>query len=157
MIARRLLVVVTLAAGLAGGCGVRSGPAAEWVARVQEQSAGADRARARGDQAAARGLLAGIARAPGPPGVAAADARAVRMDACFRLAMLELEGANPRAAREWAEQGLALGAGRDVFTANLHLAHGKALEGLGVDLEASASYHRALVVSEALLGAALDR
>ncbi|MCK7475969.1 MAG: hypothetical protein MZV49_26295 [Rhodopseudomonas palustris] len=66
------------------------------------------------------------------------------MDALFRLALVELEASNPRRARERAEQGLALGAGRDVFTANLYLAHGRALEGLGIDLEAAASYHRAL-------------
>ena len=153
----RLLVVLFLL-GSAAGCGVRSSSrTAEWMVLVREASVGADRTRARGDLAGARGLLIGFARSPGPAGVAPEDSRAVRMDAYFRLAMLELEDASPQAARQWAEQGLALGDRRDVFTANLHLAHGRALEALGVDLEAQASYHRALVVTEALLGTVLDK
>ena len=147
-----------LVACAAAGCGVRSSTATRaWVAGVVEASASADKARARGDLALARGVLEGIAGGPVPDGVAVADGRAVRMDAYFRLAVIELDDSRPAAARAWAEQGLALGAGRDVFTANLHLARGRALEALGVDLEASASYHRALVVTEALLGAALDQ
>ena len=154
----RRLVVLLLVAWVAAGCGVRrSTDSGRWLVTITQASGGAEMARARGDRAEARRMLVAIVEAPRPAGVWPDDLRAVRMDACFRLAQLELEDSNPKAARDRAEQGLALGAGRDVFTANLHLAHGLALEGLGIDLEASASYHRALVVSEALLGAALDR
>jgi hypothetical protein len=154
----RLLVALTLVvAGAAAGCGVRpSTGAGAWAGQVREASARADAARARGDRVLARGELITVARAAAPQGVVPEDARAVRMDAYFRLATLELEDANPGAAQKWAERGLELGAGRDVFTANLYLARAQALEALGVDLEAQASYHRALVVTEALLGTALE-
>ena len=155
MMVRRLLVLVLLC--MAAGCGVRGAAARAWTAQVQDASVRADQVRARGDLAGARGALIGLATLSVPAGVAADDGRAVRMDAFFRLAQLELQDSNPKAARDWAERGLALGAHRDVFTANLHLAHGRALEALGVDLEAQASYHRALVVTEALLGTALDQ
>jgi hypothetical protein len=152
----RVLVVLALA-GAATGCGVRSTSAGAWAAQVSDASARADHVRAYGERAAARLALISLTQLPVPDGVAPDDGRAVRMDAFFRLAQLELEDSSPKAARAWAEQGLALGARGDVFTANLHLAHGRALEALGVDLEAQASYHRALVVTEALLGTALDQ
>jgi hypothetical protein len=154
-----LLFTLAAVATVGAGCGLtsRSAAAAAWVAAAAARGRSAEQASDRGDRAAARELLKGVALGAVAPGVAAPDRRVVRMDAFHRLAEIELLDSRPAAAREWAEQGLALGARRDVFTANLHLAHGRALEALGVDVEASASYHRALVVSESLLGAGLDR
>ena len=155
--ARLLLVLAVVGAGAAAGCGMRSTPAGAWAAQVHDASVRADHVRAYGERDRARRWLVSITTTPVPDGVSPDDSRAVCMDAFFRLAQLELEDSNPKAARQWAEQGLALGARQDVFTANLHLVHGRALEALGVDLEAQASYHRALVVTEALLGTALGK
>jgi hypothetical protein len=148
---------VAALATAAAGCG-RAAPASEaaaWVNRAAGAHRRADQAAARGAFDEARAARRGLAEGPAAPGVAAADRRAVRMDAYSRLAELELRAGHAAAAATWADAGLALGPGRDVFTANLYLARGRALEARGVDREAAASYHRALVVSESLLGAAL--
>jgi hypothetical protein len=50
-----------------------------------------------------------------------------------------------------ARRGLSLGKALDVFTANLWLVRGEALEALGRDSEAAASYYAALEIDNALL------
>ncbi|NOY93341.1 MAG: hypothetical protein GXP55_19320, partial [Deltaproteobacteria bacterium] len=47
------------------------------------------------------------------------------------------------------------GEAEDVFAAGAHIARGRALEALDRAPEATADYHRALTIDEALLGQAL--
>jgi tetratricopeptide (TPR) repeat protein len=97
-----------------------------------------------------------IADGATPEDVLPLDARVLRQDACYRLAELALASGQPAEALARAERGLALGDELDVFSANLHIARGRALEGLARPVEAAAAYHRALVVHEALLAEALS-
>jgi hypothetical protein len=152
---RRVIIAALAAAISAGGCATGDASAAAWVQRAAAASQAADRARARGDLEAARADLVLLVAAPAAPGVSADDRRAVLMDAYYRLAEIETGVGQPAAARAWVERGLALGDRQDLFTANLLLAQGHALEAAGEGPKAAASYHRALLIDEALLGAAL--
>ncbi len=102
-----------------------------------------------------RPQLERLLTAPLPPAWSAQDARWVRKDIHFRLACLDLDAKNPKAALARAEAGLALGQERDLFTANLLIARAQALENLHRDLEAAEAYHQALQINEILLAQAL--
>ncbi|MBN2496296.1 MAG: hypothetical protein JXR96_17010 [Deltaproteobacteria bacterium] len=136
------------------GCAARSESAAS-LERALLAHRAADEALDRGDLDTARSRLLELARAESVAGLAGGEARALRADALYRLAELELAAARPARALGFAEQGLTLG-GADLFAANLLVSRGRALERLGRELEAVESYHRALLINERLLGEALD-
>lgn len=151
---RWMLPPLLLGLVLAAGCS-RRGEAGPWLARALAAHQRADAQLDRGRLDAARQSLQAMVEQPPPAGLAAADARVVRQDAFYRLAQIELLADRPRAALDWCRQGLALGDAGDLFAANLHLDRGRALERLGRDRDAAAAYHRALLINEKLLAAAL--
>jgi hypothetical protein len=142
------------ALALATACSGRT-DASDWIERAEAAHHDADRLLARGDVAGARAALRAPAEAPVPGTASPGDARIVRQDLYSRLATLETEHAEPKDAVRWATAGLSLGRGEDVFTANLEIVRGRALERLGDANGASRDYHDALVVTEALLDLSL--
>jgi tetratricopeptide (TPR) repeat protein len=145
--------LLLLAGALLAGCAAE--PAgSEWFLSVQAASEQADRLEAAGDAAGARAALEEALSRPAS-GVHPGDARALRQDLLFRAGCLELASGRHDAARAQAEQGLALGRVQDVFTANLLILRGRALEAAGDARAAGRDYHDALVINEALLDAAL--
>jgi hypothetical protein len=135
-------------------CSGRTGTS-DWIERAETAHHDADRLLPLGDVAAARTALRAAAEAPVPEGASPRDARIVRQDLYCRLASLEVDRADPAEAVRWATTGLSLGRGEDVFTANLEIVRGRALERLGNANDASRDYHDALVVTEALLDLSL--
>jgi hypothetical protein len=150
-----LALAAVVVVAVAAGCSAHDVRPAAWVQRAAAQSVTADTLTARGDLEAARATLVSLVDAPVASGVDANDRRAVLMDAYARLAEIEVGRGQAAAARAWVDRGLALGARTDLFTANLLLAQGHALEAGGEAPRAAASYHRALMINEALLTAAL--
>jgi hypothetical protein len=135
-------------------CCSREPPGARWFDSVQESSGLAEERLAAGDVAGAREALdAGLAVPPA--GAPSEDVRLVHRDLLYRLAMLDLESKRFAEARQGADRGLAFGRETNVFTANLLVVRGKALEGEGDASGASRDYHEALLINERLLGAAL--
>lgn len=154
---RRVLAAVLLLTSFGlGAAACVDDDAGAWLARAKSAHAAADRALSAGDIVAAREALASFAEQPPPHGVAPEDARVVRQDVHYRLSRLALEAGDPDAALRWAEEGLALGRGDDVFTANLYVARGQAREALGQPAEAAADYHEALKINEQLLEVVLE-
>jgi hypothetical protein len=151
-VAAFLALVSALA--LATACSGRA-DASAWIERGEAAHHDADRLLAQGDVAGARAALRAAAEAPVPEAASPGDARIVRQDIYSRLATLEAEHAEPKEAVRWATRGLSLGRGEDVFTANLEIVRGRALERLGDASGASRDYHDALVVTEALLDLSL--
>jgi hypothetical protein len=101
-------------------------------------------------------MLEQLVSRPAPASVASGDRRAVLQDAYARLAIIALaEHAAAQAIRD-ADAGLALGEGRDVFTATLRTLRGRAAEALGNDAEAARDYEAAQLIDEALLQGALS-
>jgi len=154
----RAIMAAAMAAVLAGcaGCAGRA-DSGRWVRRALETNRLADRALAERDTATAVGLLRDLARDQAPAAVSARDGRLVRQDACFRLALLQLQQDRPDQALGWAEYGLELGRGQDLFTANLLVARGHANQALGHDKPAARDYHQALLINEDLMNQALGR
>jgi len=149
-----LLLTAALAAVLAAGaCEVPGGGA--WLDAAAEAHRRADEAVARGDRVAALAALATFVDAPRPPSLAGHDRRIVVQDAYFRLAVLALEDGDPAASRAWADRGLLAGHAADVFTANLLVARGKALEASGDAAQAAMDYLAAQRIGERLLEQAL--
>jgi tetratricopeptide (TPR) repeat protein len=140
---------------LVGSCSHRAQPS-PWLSEALASHRKADAELDRGDLDAARQSLVGLVDRASSGGLSPVDERVIRQDALFRLAELELAGGSPDAALIWGERGLALGDGGDLITANLYLSSGRALERLGRDPEAAASYQRALAINERLLDSALD-
>ncbi len=140
------LLVATMLASCA-----RRADTGRWVDDIHQANIRADRALSDGDLVAARTILKQVAEKPLPKGLAQQDGLVVRKDACFRLAMLELRAERPKIALEWADRGLGLDKRGDLFTANLLVARGSALEALGKDSLAAKSYNRALGINEKLL------
>ncbi len=134
-------------------CG--QGDASAWAEGVSQSARAAEQAQATGDVDGARAQLEAILEREVPAGVAQADARIVRQDAATRLSALALKQGDAAAALGWADTGLNQGEAEDVFAAGAHIARGRALEALDRAPEATADYHRALVIDEALLGEAL--
>jgi hypothetical protein len=139
---RRALMLVVLGTA----CSRDPGEAA-WVAEVARQHAQADRLLDEGDAGGARRVLQALVEAPARPLPAP-----LAQDARFRLARIALASGDAATAAREAEAGLALGAGRDLQTANLLIVRAAALEGLRRGAEAAADYERALAINEALLG-----
>jgi tetratricopeptide (TPR) repeat protein len=126
----------------------------EWIASVQKASASADELVASGRPEDARHALEAALALPSH-GMDREDVRVVRQDLFYRVGRLDLAAGRADAARARADQGLTLGRGSDVFTANLLILRGRALETAGNAAAASRDYHEALVINEALLDKAL--
>lgn len=147
---RATLIAVTLVALGLAGCAARSDPE-DWVTRTEGAHQTADERLGQGDVDGARSALRSATETAVPKGTNAEDARVVKQDLYYRLAALELAQNRTDEAIRWATTGLDLGRGSDVFTANLHIARGKALERRGDASGASRDYHDALLITEALL------
>jgi hypothetical protein len=149
-----VLCVALVAVVVLPGCASRSEPR-EWIESSEASHREADRLAASGDPSGAADALRRAATRPAPAGMSAEDARVVRQDLYYRLAMGELGASRAHEAVQAATDGLALGQRRDVFTANLLVVRGQAYEAIGDRKNASVDYHEALVVNEALLDTAL--
>ncbi len=130
--------------------------AAEWLMSVRSAHLQADGALSAGELERAASVLRGVAGVGVPSEVSTEHGRVVLQDLMFRLAEVELERAQHDAALVAADAGLAHGRGDDVFTANLLIARGAALEAKGRDTEAAASYYEALEINRALLAELLE-
>jgi hypothetical protein len=129
--------------------------AAEWLAKARQAHDLADAAlREKHPDDARAALLAALDPEP-PQQLRAEDARVVRQDLCFHVAQVELADADPSAALGFAGRGLGYGKLDDVFTANLLVVRGRALQALSRPAEAASSYQAALQINERLLRAAL--
>jgi tetratricopeptide (TPR) repeat protein len=144
---RRLLTVAALAA-LCCACG----RAPSWVEAARTANERADAALLRGDAVSALSALDAFADAAVPNTVARPDRRRVLQDVFYRLSELETL-VDARRAVAYADRGLTLGEHEDVFTANLWVAKGDALEQLGDDSGAARAFARALRINEILLDA----
>jgi tetratricopeptide (TPR) repeat protein len=149
-------ISILLIATLLASCSRRV-DSVRWVNDIGEANQQADRALSEGNLVAARSILGQVAEKPLPAGIAQQDGLVVRKDACFRLAMLELQAGRPKIALEWADRGLGLDRRADLFTANLLVARATALEAQGKDAKAAGSYKRALEINEKLLKAELKK
>jgi hypothetical protein len=129
----------------------------DWVTQAESAHHVADERLGQGDFEGARSALRSATESKVPKGTNPEDARVVRQDLYYRLAALELSQNKPEEARRWATVGLELGRGTDVFTANLYIARGKALERRGDASGASRDYHDALLITEALLDKSLGK
>lgn len=149
-----LVICAVLAVCVASACGA-SEPAPEptaldaetWLEEVERAHVTADSGSASQASAALRAVLA----TPVPPDVLVAHRRVVHQDLLFRLARVALEADRAADALAATDRGLALGQEPDVFTANLHLARGEALEALGRATEAASAYFEALEINRKLL------
>ena len=143
-----------LVALLVSGCAAQVEPD-EWISAAAEAHERADKGLSAAEWDFARFSLIRVVESRAPAGLAAEDERAVRQDTLFRLSEIELLQGRAEGALEWANQGLDLGDGNDLFAANLHISRGRALERLGQELEAAQAYHRALKINEQLLARVL--
>ena len=129
--------------------------AAAWVERVRVAHLRADDHARAGEVERALVELRAAVETAAPDAVHPEHLRAARQDLWFRIAQLELARARASVAIASTDAGLALGRARDVFTANLLIARGEALEAEGRRTEAAASYFEALQINAQLLRAAL--
>jgi len=129
--------------------------AASWVEGATTANGAADRAIAAEDWGEARGILRAAVDREVPDAVAEQDARIVRQDLLYRLALVELGAGDATAAADRADEGLNLGRAEDVFTANLLVARARAREALDRPREAAGDYFDALEINEKLLDEAL--
>jgi tetratricopeptide (TPR) repeat protein len=154
----RLLCTLSLAALCAIGCSQRHRAADDpWVAEAARRHALADERLEAGDRPGARDALRGIVDAPPPAELPPDDRRGVLQDTYFRLARIDLDARDARAALADAERGLALGQAGDLFVANLLVVRGAAHEALGEGPAAAEDYHRALMINDQLLAKALHQ
>jgi predicted negative regulator of RcsB-dependent stress response len=151
---KRFSVALVVLALAVAACSARSA-SEDWVTGAESAHQIADDRLARGDIDGARNALKSATDSKVPKATNPEDARIVRQDLYYRLATLELSQNRTDEAVRWATTGLALGRGTDVFTANLYIARGKALERRGDLSGASRDYHDALVITDALLDKAL--
>ncbi len=150
-IALALVATLFVWVAVAGCAGRRAEPESAWVADQARIHAELDAALTAGKtQWAEETLLAALAERA-PVGVEPEILALVRKDQLFRLADIYLVMGEPQRALDASDRGLALGDGRDLFTANLHIARGKALEALERAPEAAVALHRALLISDGLL------
>jgi hypothetical protein len=150
------VILLVLVAALLGGCSATRGTE-DWVTQAESAHHVADERIGQGDIDGARNALRSATESKAPKGTNPEDARVVRQDLYYRLAALELSQNKPNDAERWASVGLELGRGTDVFTANLFIARGKALERRGDASGASRDYHDALLITEALLDKSLGK
>ncbi|MBW1810723.1 MAG: hypothetical protein JRJ87_21200 [Deltaproteobacteria bacterium] len=148
-------ITLMLVLGLSQSCAYKS-DSGRWIREAQAANSHADQSIARGNIVAARTALQEILARPAPASIPEQDVIIVKQDIFFRLAMLELQTGKPKAALDWSEQGLSLSQKHDLFTANLLVARGNALEVLGNETNAVGDYHKALKINEKLLNQALD-
>ena len=147
----RFVIGGALAFALAfAGC--QGGDARAWIEAARAAS---DAAADAPDDEAERAALQRLLALEVPSSVAADDARVIRQDGHERLARLLLRQGDPASALREVDRGLALGRADDIFTANLWVTRGRILEHRGQDREAARDYHRAMLIHEALLDAAL--
>lgn len=124
--------------------------AAAWLTQAQDAHREADEAILDNDLETAESILREALVEP-PETVHERDARVIRQDLYYRLATVLADRADNNAALEAADRGLALGEAEDLFTANLLVVKGRALEALGRDVDAAGIYFQALEINEALL------
>jgi len=152
----RPAAVLSLAGLLALGCSrAPVTDASPWVAEAERRHALADQRLEAGDPTGARDALRAIVDARVPADLPADDRRGVLQDTYFRLARLDLDARDPRAALADADRGLALGRASDLFVANLLVVRGAAHEALGAGPAAMEDYHQALVINDRLLAETL--
>jgi len=133
------------------GCGSEREPvspleATEWIDQIARAHADAD--------LPAAGTSAGLEEAlalPVPSDVLPEHRRVVHQDLLFRIARVELAAKRFDRALAAADRGLALGRQTDMFSGNLLIARGEALEGLGRATEAASAYYEALEINRKLL------
>jgi predicted negative regulator of RcsB-dependent stress response len=147
-------VTLILFAMFAASCSATRG-SEDWVTQAESANHVADEKIGQGDFDGARNVLRSATESAVPKATNADDARVVRQDLYYRLAELELSQNRTDEALRWATTGLELGHGTDVFTANLHIVRGKALEHRADASGASRDYHDALLITEALLDKSL--
>jgi len=148
----RALALVALTA-LALGCSKAPPPygEGEWITEAARRHGRADERLAAGDRPAARAELLAVVAASVPTDVSQEDSRGVLQDTYFRLAKLDLDARDPRAAVADADLGLSYGKPADLFVANLLIVRGAAHEALGNGAAAATDYHQALVINDRLL------
>lgn len=157
----RVAAIAFVAANALACAAGPSRDAVSWISEATRVNREANEAVARGDREAAYAALVQFVQHPDVPRPdvgrldARGDKRIVLMDVYFRLAEMALAARNAPAALLWSSRGLALGAANDVFSANLLIAKGHAAAALGDDGLAGESFHKALVINEALLAVAL--
>jgi len=148
-----VLVLVFVFAGALAACG--GAAPARWIGQAAGTHAQADALAREGRLQEAARMLEEFASSAPPAQIAPQDRRAVLQDAYARLADLALRQGDPQRALRFADAGLSLGEGRDVFTSALRTFRGRAQEALGRDREAARDYDAAQVLAEALLADAL--
>lgn len=145
------IAFVLLLADLLFGCASRGEPHSRWLSDQAQVHAEIDAALAHGQtDVAQKTLLAALAERA-PVGVRPEVITLVRKDQLFRLADIYLEKGEPERALEASNRGVALGGERDLFSANLLVARGKALEALGREPDAAEAFHQALTINDELL------
>ena len=153
MVFRNLLVLFFLTPCLASCLASRED--ADFVRRSIEAHRLADAAIEKGEVAEARAHLEAIWQEQAAGSLAEADRRVILQDVAYRLADLESAAGEHGQALLRCDAGLALGQHDDLFTANLLVERGRALEDLGRDAEAVKSYAQAMHINEQLLDGAL--
>jgi predicted negative regulator of RcsB-dependent stress response len=118
-----------------------------WLEEVEHAHVTADTGSAAQASAALNEALA----LPVSHEVSAMHRRVVHQDLLFRLSRAAIDAGHLEDALAAADRGLALGEQSDVFTANLQLARGEALEALGRATEAASAYFEALEINRKLL------
>jgi tetratricopeptide (TPR) repeat protein len=152
-----LIPVALLTAALAAGCARHKGNPGEWIDNVAVAHHRADENLAAGQTQVARASLLRVLEKKPPTSLGADDVRVVLQDTYFRLSEIELTEGRAEQALQFTEQGLGLGDQADLFSANLHIHRGRALEGLGRGAEAAKAYSRALRINEQLLEGVLGQ
>lgn len=140
---------------LLSGC-ADQGATSAWIEAAERSNHAADTAVDDGNPNQARAALESFMAVHPPQGVAVADVRMLHQDGFFRLAAIALAQQQPRDALVYADRGLRLGQDVDLFTANLLVVRGQALEALDQKDTAAADYLRALSINEQLLTQELD-
>ena len=149
---RTTLPICVLLGATLTGCAARQeegGP--EWLPQLEAAHRTADQASARSDFAEARrALTEAIALRPSQA-MTAGERRVLTQDLHYRLAEVELASGQPLEAQRAASRGLALGRHDDLFTANLLVVRGRALEATGAERESATDYYEALRINDRLL------
>ncbi len=122
-----------------------------WIASALAAHREVDRLASQNDIAGAIATLERALSRETPRDADTNEVRIVRQDLLYRLSDLELHSGRVADALQAASRGLELGRGRDVFTTNLLIARGRALESSQDPVAASRDYHDALLLTESLL------